>query len=76
MPNAYVKQSIASMSDKEISELLTATVESTADGIYISRLAILHYLAANTPAQTLYENMGFKYSSANPFYFAWAGCRG
>jgi len=41
-----------------------------------SELAILHFFAENTPAQKLYENMGFKYSKADPVYFVRATCRG
>jgi len=41
-----------------------------------SELAILHYFADNTPAQKLYENMGFEYSDADPVYFVRATCSG
>lgn len=41
-----------------------------------SELAILHFFAENTLAQKLYENMGFKYSKADPVYFVRATCRG
>ena len=41
-----------------------------------SELAILHYYADNTPAQRLYENMGFEYSDADPVYFVRATCSG
>lgn len=46
------------------------------DVLEISELAILHYFAENTPAQSLYEKMGFKYSKADPVYFVQATCRG
>jgi ribosomal protein S18 acetylase RimI-like enzyme len=52
---------------------LKAVVE---DVLESSELAILHYYADNTPAQSLYENMGFKYSEADPVYFVRATCRG
>ena len=39
-----------------------------------SELVILHYFADNTPAQNLYENMGFRYSAADPVYFVRATC--
>jgi signal transduction histidine kinase len=45
MPNIHEKQSAASMSDEEYQELLTATIESTADGIYISGLGGEHILS-------------------------------
>jgi RimJ/RimL family protein N-acetyltransferase len=41
-----------------------------------SELVILHYFADNTPAQKLYEKMGFKYSHADPVYFVRATCSG
>ena len=41
-----------------------------------SELVILHYFADNTPAQRLYENMGFEYSEADPVYFVRATCSG
>jgi ribosomal protein S18 acetylase RimI-like enzyme len=50
---------------------LKAVVE---DVLERSELAILHYYADNTPAQHLYENMGFKYSEADPVYFVRATC--
>ena len=40
-----------------------------------SELVILHYFTENTPAQRLYENMGFEYSAADPVYFVRATCR-
>ncbi|MHA2351950.1 MAG: GNAT family N-acetyltransferase [Candidatus Thorarchaeota archaeon] len=46
------------------------------DVLEISELAILHYFEENTPAQNLYEKMGFKYSEADPVYFVRATCRG
>lgn len=52
---------------------LKAVVE---DVLEISELAVLHYFADNTPAQNLYENMGFKYSKADPVYFVRATCTG
>jgi RimJ/RimL family protein N-acetyltransferase len=39
-----------------------------------SELVILHYFADNTPAQRLYENMGFRYSGVDPVYFVRAKC--
>jgi len=51
---------------------VTAVVE---DVLEISELAILHYFAENTPAQSLYEKMGFKYSKADPVYFVQATCK-
>jgi ribosomal protein S18 acetylase RimI-like enzyme len=41
----------------------------------ISEITILHYFTENTPAQSLYERMGFKYSKADPVYFVRATCR-
>lgn len=41
-----------------------------------SELVVLHFFADNTAAQTLYENMGFNYSSADPVYFVRATCKG
>ncbi|MFW9927054.1 MAG: GNAT family N-acetyltransferase [Candidatus Thorarchaeota archaeon] len=46
------------------------------DVLEISELAILHYFAENRPAQNLYENIGFKYSVADPVYFVRATCKG
>jgi ribosomal protein S18 acetylase RimI-like enzyme len=40
-----------------------------------SELAVLHYFAENTPAQILYERMGFRYSAADPVYFVRATCK-
>ncbi len=39
-----------------------------------SELAILHFFSDNTPAQQLYEKMGFRYSEADPVYFVRATC--
>jgi GNAT superfamily N-acetyltransferase len=39
-----------------------------------SNLAILHYFADNLPAQNLYEQMGFRYSNADPVFFVRATC--
>jgi ribosomal protein S18 acetylase RimI-like enzyme len=39
-----------------------------------SELAILHFVSDNTPAQQLYEKMGFRYSKADPVYFVRATC--
>ena len=52
---------------------LKAVVE---DVLESSELVILHYYADNTPAQRLYENMGFEYSDADPVYFVRATCSG
>ena len=41
-----------------------------------SSLVVLHYFADNTPAQRLYEKMGFKYSEADPVYFVRGTCMG
>ncbi|MFW9805099.1 MAG: GNAT family N-acetyltransferase [Candidatus Thorarchaeota archaeon] len=39
-----------------------------------SEVALLHYFAINAPAQFLYEQMGFRYSDADPVYFVRAIC--
>jgi RimJ/RimL family protein N-acetyltransferase len=52
---------------------LKAVVESVLEN---SELAVLHYFADNIPAQRLYEDMGFKYSDADPVYFVRATCKG
>lgn len=41
-----------------------------------SKLVILHYFADNTPAQRLYEKMGFKYSDVDPVFFVKGTCKG
>jgi len=41
-----------------------------------SELVVLHYFEDNTPAQKLYEKMGFKYSDADPVYFVTGTCTG
>jgi GNAT superfamily N-acetyltransferase len=41
-----------------------------------SNICILHYFADNTPAQRLYEKMGFKYSKADPVFFVKGTCTG
>ncbi len=51
---------------------LKAVVE---DVLEISELVILHYYSDNTPAQRLYEKMGFEYSEADPVYFVQATCK-
>jgi ribosomal protein S18 acetylase RimI-like enzyme len=45
------------------------------DVLETSKLAVLHYFSDNLAAQTLYENMGFKYSKADPVYFVRATCK-
>lgn len=45
------------------------------DVLETSKLAFLHYFSDNLAAQTLYENMGFKYSKADPVYFVRATCK-
>jgi RimJ/RimL family protein N-acetyltransferase len=52
---------------------LKAVVEEVLEN---SEKVILHYFAENTPAQKLYENMGFEYSKADPVYFVRATCAG
>ncbi len=52
---------------------LKAVVEEVLEN---SEQVILHYFAENTPAQKLYENMGFEYSKADPVYFVQATCTG
>lgn len=41
-----------------------------------SNLVLLHYFEDNTPAQRLYEKMGFKYSDADPVFFVKGTCTG
>lgn len=50
---------------------IKAVVEDVLDN---SEIALLHYFAINAPAQSLYERMGFRYSSADPVYFVTATC--
>lgn len=40
-----------------------------------SELVVLHYFEENTPAQVMYEKMGFVYSDADPVFFVKATCR-
>lgn len=45
------------------------------DVLETSELAVLHYFADNLAAQNLYENIGFRYSKADPVYFVRATCK-
>lgn len=52
-----------------------ACIKSVVDDVLkTSELVVLHYFADNTPAQKLYEKMGFKYSDADPVYFVRGTC--
>ncbi len=52
-----------------------ACIKSVVDEVLkTSELVVLHYFEENTPAQRLYEKMGFKYSEADPVYFVRGTC--
>ncbi len=52
-----------------------ACIKSVVDEVLkTSDLVVLHYFEENTPAQRLYEKMGFKYSEADPVYFVRGTC--
>lgn len=52
-----------------------ACIKSVVDDVLKeSNLVVLHYFADNTPAQKLYEKMGFKYSEVDPVFFVKGTC--
>jgi RimJ/RimL family protein N-acetyltransferase len=68
---------VATHPDHKRKGYAAACIKSVVDEVLkISELVVLHYFSDNTPAQKLYEKMGFKYSDADPVYFVKGTCTG
>ncbi len=68
---------IATHPDHKRKGYAAASTKAVVDEVLkTSELVILHYFKDNTPAQKMYEKMGFKYSEADPVYFVRATCSG
>ncbi len=68
---------VATHPDHKRKGYAAACIKSVVDEVLkTSELIVLHYFEDNTPAQKLYEKMGFKYSEADPVYFVTGTCTG
>ncbi|MGY5879112.1 MAG: GNAT family N-acetyltransferase [Candidatus Thorarchaeota archaeon] len=68
---------VATHPDHKRKGYAAACIKSVVDEVLkTSELVVLHYFEDNTPAQKLYEKMGFKYSEADPVYFVKGTCTG
>ncbi len=66
---------VATHPDHKRKGYAAACIKSVVDEVLkTSDLVVLHYFEENTPAQRLYEKMGFKYSEADPVYFVRGTC--
>lgn len=66
---------VATHPDHKRKGYAAACIKSVVDDVLkTSELVVLHYFEENTPAQRLYEKMGFKYSDADPVYFVTGTC--
>ncbi|MHA1136745.1 MAG: GNAT family N-acetyltransferase [Candidatus Thorarchaeota archaeon] len=66
---------VATHPDHKRKGYAAACIKSVVDDVLkTSELVVLHYFEKNTPAQKLYEKMGFKYSDADPVYFVRGTC--
>ncbi|MCJ7818001.1 MAG: GNAT family N-acetyltransferase [Candidatus Thorarchaeota archaeon] len=68
---------VATHPDHKRKGYAAACIKAVVDDVLkTSGLVVLHYFDENTPAQRLYEKMGFKYSKADPVFFVQATCSG
>lgn len=68
---------VATHPDHKRKGYAAACIKSVVDEVLkTSELVVLHYFEENTPAQRLYEKMGFKYSDADPVFFVRGTCTG